>query len=388
MFDLSVTLRRSLAGAYLAGSEALTHRMLGDRLGKRDFRRVIVVAALGRSNGIARGARLQWEALQTIGVEAELLDATAALRNPFFRIPHRPGSAYIFHSAGPQTVNMISSVLPHAAQAYRIGYWAWELPDPPLEWLGSLRNIAEIWTPSTFSQASLAQLGDRPVEVVPHYVSVHPARQRRQNSPFTVLAMADSRSSWSRKNPEGALRAFRTAFGTSTAARLVLKLGGRAEELCSLEASFGPLLDCDNVEIVRGNLTQAALMAVYRGADVLLSLHRAEGYGLPMSEAMAHGLPVVATGWSGNLDFMDASNSCLVPYKLVPVDDISSIYAGSTWAEPDLNAAAQMLRRLADEHGLYTRLAAAAHRRASAAAPRFPFAARCGEPNGNLRANA
>jgi glycosyltransferase involved in cell wall biosynthesis len=362
--------------------------MLRDRLGKRDFRRVIVVAALGRSNGIASGARLQWEALQTIGVEAELLDATAALRNPLFRIPHRPGSAYIVHSAGPQTANLIGSVLPHTAQAYRIGYWAWELPDPPLDWLGCVRNIAEIWTPSTFSQASLTQLGNCPVEVVPHYVPVHPARQRRGDRPFTVLAMADSRSSWSRKNPEGALRAFRAAFGTSTAARLMLKLGGHTEELRSLEASLGPLLDCDNVEIVRGNLTQAALVSLYRNADVLLSLHRAEGYGLPMNEAMAHGLPVVATGWSGNVDFMDASNSCLVPYKLVPVKDISKIYAGSTWAEPDLNAAAQMLRRLANEPGLYSRLAAAAHRRAGAAAPRFPFAARCGRANADALASA
>jgi glycosyltransferase involved in cell wall biosynthesis len=373
MSALNGVLRRSLTGTYLAGTAALTHCMLHGRSGERDFRRVIVVAALGRNNGIASGARLQWAALRELGVDAELLDATPALRNPLFRIPHRPGSAYVFHSGGPQIANLIASVLPHAAHAYRIGYWAWELPDPPPDWLGCDRNVAEIWAPSAFSQASLARLVSRPIAVVPHYIPACPARQRHANAPFTVLTMADSRSSWSRKNPEGALRAFRAAFGGSPAARLVLKLSGRAEELQALEASLGDLLDGDNVKLVRGHLDDAALAALYRSADALLSLHRAEGYGLPLNEAMAHGLPVVATGWSGNLDFMDVSDSCLVPYRLVPVADASAIYSGSRWAEPDLDAAAQALRRLANEPEFYSRLAAAAHRRASAATPRFPF---------------
>jgi glycosyltransferase involved in cell wall biosynthesis len=367
-------LRGFLTGTYLASSAALTHFMLHGRSGERDFRRMIVVAALGRNDGIASGARLQWESLRGLGVEAELLDATPALCNPLFRIPHRPGSAYVFHSAGPRIGNLIGSVLPHAAEAYRIAYWAWELPDPPSDWLGYDRDVDEIWTPSTFSRASLSRLVSRPIEIVPHHIPPCPARQRCGNAPFTVLTMADSRSSWSRKNPEGALRAFRSAFGTSLTARLVLKLSGRVRELQAFEESFGELLDCKNVEIVRGHLDSTTLAVLYRNADVLLSLHRAEGYGLVMNEAMAHGLPIVATAWSGNLDFMDSSDSCLVPYRLVPVSDASAIYSGSTWAEPDLDAAAQALRRLASEPGFYARLAAAAHRRAAAATPRFPFA--------------
>jgi glycosyltransferase involved in cell wall biosynthesis len=373
MSALDRVLRRSVTKAYLAGTAALAHHMLRGRLGGRDFRRVVVVAAMGRNNGIASGARLQWAALRELGVDVELLDATPALRNPLFRIPHYPGSAYVFHSAGPQVANLIASVLPHAAHAYRIGYWAWELPDPPLDWSACDRDLAEIWVPSAFSQASIGQLVCRPIEIVPHYVSARPARLPRGNIPFTVLTMADSRSSWSRKNPEGALRAFHAAFGKSSTARLVLKLSGRAGELRAFEASLGSLLDSSNIEVLRGHLDEAELAALYRRSDVLLSLHRAEGYGLPLNEAMAHGLPVVATGWSGNLDFMDASDSCLVPYKLVPVVDASAVYGHSFWAEPDLDAAAQALRRLADKPEFYSCVAAAAHRRASAAMPRFPF---------------
>lgn len=113
-------LRQFLVNQYLEGSAKLTQRMLRGRSGPRDFARVIVVAAIDRNNGIASGARLQWSALRQLGVDAELLDATPALRDPRARIPHRPGSAYIFHSAGPQMACLIRSVMPCAATAYRI----------------------------------------------------------------------------------------------------------------------------------------------------------------------------------------------------------------------------------------------------------------------------
>jgi glycosyltransferase involved in cell wall biosynthesis len=373
MFDGGRGLKPYLAGQYLQASTELTHRLLRGRSGQRDFQRVVIVAALGRNNGIASGARLQWKALQQLGVDVELLDAAPALRNPLVRIPHRPGTAYVFHSGGPQTACLIRSVLPHAADAYRVAYWAWELPDPPEDWNGCDRNVSEIWTPSSYARASLSRIVSKPVDVVPHYLSAFPARKRGQNGPFTVLAMADSRSSFSRKNPVGALEAFRMAFGTSKAARLLLKITGTADRLDALIKSFGDLSGL-NVEIIKGFLTPPALAALYREADVLLSLHRAEGFGLPMLEAMAHGVPVIATGWSGNLEFMDPSDSCLVSYRLIPVDDASAVYGGSVWADPDLSSAAKALRDLAAEPCEYARLAAAAHRRVDRTPPRFPFA--------------
>ena len=371
------SLNRSLTSSYLAGTKALTHHFLRGQSGVREFHRVTVVAALGRNNGIASGAHLQWNALRQLGVDVELLDVTPSLRNPLFRMPHRPGSAYVFHSGGPQTASLIGSVLPHVAKAYRIAYWAWELPDPP-NWMDCDRNVSEIWTPSAFSRTSLTRLSAKPIHVVPHYVPAPPApRRRRFEEPFTVLAMADSRSSLSRKNPEGALRAFRAAFGSSHAARLVLKLSGRDEDIRSLEVSLSDLLAGVNVKVVKGYLEDTELSALYQSADVLLSLHRAEGFGLPILEAMAHGVPVVATGWSGNLTFMSEADSHLVPYTLVPVNDTSAIYKGGVWAEPDLDEAANMLRRLAEQADYYARFADAAYRRANEAAPSFPFDVAC-----------
>ena len=131
-------------------------------------------------------------------------------------------------------------------------------------------------------------------------------RERDDCWPFTVLVMADSRSSLSRKNPEGALRSFQLAFGASPRARLILKLNGRPAELDAFERSCGHLLAARNVKVIRSYLHGTALAQLYRSADVLLSMHRAEGFGLPLLEAMAHGVPAVATGWSGNMDFMSS----------------------------------------------------------------------------------
>ena len=336
---------------------------------QRSFGHVAIVAALQRHNGIAAGARLQQAMLERLGIEAQIVDASAALRNPFFRAPHAAADAYVLHCGAPQTALLLSAVMPAAGRAWRVGYWAWELPDPPEDWRGHDALLHEIWTPSRFSRDSLARLTDLPVEVVPHVVPVAAERRRRGAGPFTVLSLADSRSSHARKNPAGAIAAFRRAFGDSTDARLVLKLSGSAAARREIEAVVG---FCDNVTILSDWLDAQGVLRLFRSADALLSLHRSEGFGLPMLEAMAQGVPVVATGWSGNLDFMDGDSASLVPSRLVPVRDDAGIYRDSIWAEPDLDAAADALRRLADDPSHWECRSKAAHAAAARWAERPP----------------
>ncbi len=365
--------KQTLRSTYLLGSGLLTRQLLSGRSGARRFDRIVIVAALAKQNGISRGAYLQWQALRSVGIDADLVDATPALRNPLFRLKHDAATAYIFHSGGPQTTSLIGSVLPAAGHAFRIGYWAWELPDPPQDWRHCDETVDEVWTPSRFSRDSLKKLIRKPVEVVPHYLPAMPRRHRDRTSPFTVLAMADTRSSLARKNPAGAVRAFAEAFGESHAAQLLLKLTGPDDEVGAFKASLGGLAQQGNIKILREHLDDAGLEALYGRADALLSLHRAEGFGLPMLEALARGIPVVATAWSGNTDFTDSGNSVGVPYRLVPVEDPAAIYHGSCWAEPDLAAAAASLRLLADDEELYDRLAEAAYRGVATASRRFPL---------------
>jgi glycosyltransferase involved in cell wall biosynthesis len=362
----------ALAKAYSQACAAMLQMSIARQEPERSFERVAIVAALQRNNGIASGARLQCAMLRQMGIDAELIDASHALRNPLFRASHAPATAYIIHCGGPQTPQLLSAVMPAARQAWRIGYWAWELPDPPQDWDGFDDLLNEIWTPSRFARDSLRRLTGRRIEVVPHVVPPATRRPPRDSrTPFTVLCFGDSRSSLARKNPAGALAAFRAAFGDSPDAQLILKLSGSPADH---EEIGRAVAGCGNVTILRDFLTPDALAALYLRTDALISLHRAEGFGLPMLEAMAHGIPVVATDWSGNVDFMSNANAMLVPARLVPVQDDAGIYAGSIWADPDIDVAADALRALAQNPARWESLSIAAHQAAAALARRQPAA--------------
>jgi glycosyltransferase involved in cell wall biosynthesis len=245
-----------------------------------------------------------------------------------------------------------------------VGYWAWELPEVPAEWRLGVRLVDEIWVPSAFTAAAIAPIAEgRPVHVVPHPVAVEPAPPRRPRppgAPFTILCMLDASSSLARKNPEGVIAAFRRAFGGDRDVHLILKTQ-RLSEVPQARAQLAALADHPNVELRDATLDEPGVDALYAEADVLLSLHRAEGFGLTLAEAMRRGLPVVATGWSGNADFLTEAVGIPIPWRLVPAEDPQRTYhhPGLRWAEPDVDAAAAALRMLRDDPGLRARLGAA-----------------------------
>lgn len=325
----------------------------------RDLTSVSIVSDLSKANGIARGALLQHEAADRAGFETQIVDVSEFSKaTPWRPVEHRRTSAYIFHVGAPETSALVHSVLPEARTGWRIGYWAWELPEAPAEWKNFEALVHEVWTPSTFSANALRKLLEVPVKVVPHEIPQQPRRQRPRGG-FTVLAMADGRSSLTRKNPLGALECFKRAFAGAEDCKLVLKLNAPTHVLKDLRKSAEGL---PNVEFLLHYLSDDEMDALYLKTDVLLSLHRSEGFGLPMREAMARGIPVVGTGWSGNTDFMSPDNALLVPYTLVPAEDESGIYGhGSVWAEPDVAAGADALRKLYLNPQEYERIATAAH---------------------------
>ena len=339
---------------------------LGSQTPPRSMDRIRILAPLALNNGIARGATLQYEAMKRLGLDVQLVDVAPARRRPFWRAPHKPGTTYIVHCGGPETAAYLASAMPPARDGYRIGYWAWELAEPPSGWRRYAELVHEIWTPSRHAHASLSKLSNIPVTIAAHIVEPGPLRARSQSAPFTVLALADSRSSYSRKNPAGAIAAFRAAFGDRSDARLLLKLGGFDSDVEVLSRS----VTAPNIKVLRGFLSEQEMEALFEQADVLLSLHRAEGFGLPLLEAMARGIPVVATAWSGNLDFMSDQDSVLVPFRLVPVLDEAGVYKAGSWAEPSICFAAHALQRLEQDRPFYERLSKSAHESARAVARR------------------
>jgi glycosyltransferase involved in cell wall biosynthesis len=155
------------------------------------------------------------------------------------------------------------------------------------------------------------------------------------------------RSGFVRKNPSAALQAIRRAAELAqTPVTIVCKVAGRegAPDLfAALQAEAGAAGD---VVMLTEWLSGEGMASLIASVDAVVSLHRSEGFGLLPAQAMAMGKAVVATGWSGNLDFMDHDSARLVDYDLVPVEDVQGLYAGGHWAEPDPEDAARKLARL------------------------------------------
>ena len=323
-----------------------------------------VVGYFAGSHGIAASARLAARAFEALGVPVERVDVTAAKLDWSGRLAEpAPASAWIFHLNPPELLAALACLGPRQLIGPRYGYWAWELPQAPDRWLKDAALVDEVWAPSRYTAQALAGAAS-PVRVVPHplfvedYAAVVPAPRR---APFQGVSVFDFNSSAARKNPRGALEAWRRAFGEDPAFELTLKTQNGAlfpDVLAGLRATAAA-----NVRIVDEVWPYAQVLSLIAGADVLVSLHRAEGFGLTPAEAMALGAPVLATAYSGVLDFMDEDCALLVPYAPTAVADPQGIYRGQTWAEPDLAAAAAALARLHEDPGLRRRLATAGRER-------------------------
>ncbi|MGH3133704.1 MAG: glycosyltransferase, partial [Gaiellaceae bacterium] len=167
---------------------------------------------------------------------------------------------------------------------------------------------------------------------------------------FLFLCIFDFISA-ERKNPAAVVEAFKQAFTPGEGPVLVMKsINGRErkpELLAMLRAAAG---DRPDIHVRDGYVSADEKEAIMAACDCFVSLHRSEGFGLTLAEAMSYGKPVVATGYSGNLDYMDEENSYLVPHRLVPIpSDWWAFSPGAEWADPDVGAAAVLMRHVYED---------------------------------------
>lgn len=239
-----------------------------------------------------------------------------------------------------------------------IALWAWELPEFPKRWRSAFRWYDEIWTISEFCRSAIAAATDKTVRVLP--LCVEPRAEagvsRRDfglpEDALLFFSMYDARSVQARKNPYASIAAYCAAFPEEGDTALVLKISGGAQGHAEAEELRSALRRKD-IYIIEGVLPAERLYALLSLCDVFLSLHRAEGFGYPIAEAMALGKATVVTGWSGNMDFCTAENACCVDYTLHPLGDaaVAPYEPQQLWAEPDIRQAAAYLRRLREDEG-------------------------------------
>ena len=257
-------------------------------------------------------------------------------------------------------------------RTHRVAYWYWELDTAPAYWGESARQVDELWTATRFVADALQAVTDKPIHTLFPGVKLHPFTPRprsyfglptREDGRFAFLFSFHMGSVMERKNPLGLIESFRLAFGEDEPVDLVLKttsFGNHDDQIAELREAAGTA----QVHIIDRVLDGDDITALMDSCDAYVSLHRSEGLGLTMAEAMLLGKPVVATRYSGNLDFMDDDNSLLVDCEVVPVRGSVPPYTipGARWAEPNTAHASTLMRRVYDDPPFRAALALRAKR--------------------------
>lgn len=268
------------------------------------------------------------------------------------------------------------------SDAYNIGYFYWELDTPAACHFLGMDLLDEIWVSTEYGVDIFRPAnGGRPVTNVGMCFEDLPDIDRDSarrfvcdrfgfsGDEFVFLVAFDSFSFIQRKNPIGTLKAFARAFDGVTDVRLVIKTQNRTKVTDPVQQKVWDQVDAllkgdTRVHILDETLTYDDLLRLKKGSDCYISLHKSEGWGFGMIEAMNLGVPVVATGYSGNMDFCTPDTVWLVDYTEAPLgpDDYIFVRDGQKWAEPDVDDAARQLHAVYSDAETRTARAAAAHR--------------------------
>lgn len=236
-----------------------------------------------------------------------------------------------------------------------IGHWFWESSSFAPRYRPVLALLDRLWVATEHVRRVLAPETSAPIRVIPVPIaerSVEPIPREQLGLPrngFLFMALLDL-VSVRRKNPHAVIEAYRAAFAPDSGATLVVKsINGRERKPRALAELEAAAADRDDITVIDRFVSERERDSMLAACDCFVSLHRAEGFGLPMLEAMYLGKPVIATAYSGNLDFMDDEGSYLVPFRLVPVPESEMGHgAGAQWADPSVEVAASYMRRVFD----------------------------------------
>jgi glycosyltransferase involved in cell wall biosynthesis len=239
---------------------------------------------------------------------------------------------------------------------HSIGIWWWEVSRFPKRFHEAFQLLNEVWVGSEFVRQAVSAETDREVFTIPICLELPELGAEMSRDAlgvpegFMFLFSFDFDSRFERKNPLATIEAFTRAFESGEGPVLYLKTINGDRNVRDLERLKRAIAGRDDIVLKDGYLSAAETAALTASCDCYVSLHRSEGFGLTMAEAMAHAKPVIATAYSGNLEFMTEETSRLVPYRLLAIpNDVDPYPAGAEWADPDVEVAARYMRELCDD---------------------------------------
>lgn len=316
-----------------------------------------VVGYVSASMGLGEASRRAVTTLRSTGLPLHVVEETA------HHTSGRTIPGYAVHSTlryrnSFVAVNADSAVdvcarlgISRTTDSRTIGHWYWELESFPATYAAAFAPFTEIWVASEFMRSSIAEVAPIPVRTMKLEIpvvnpEVLPSRREVGfDDRFTFYFTYDANSIFRRKNPLGVIAAYRHAFSHESDVRLVIRVHNawrQPEDFATLMAASD---DRPDIDIIAASRTPELAVAEVARADCFVSLHRSEGFGLNIATAVAAGTPVIATNYSGCLDFLDPDGTWLIPYKKVRVGEGSRPYAPEAWwAEPDHDHAVAQFR--------------------------------------------
>lgn len=316
--------------------------------------------------GIGEDLRMAVAACESAGIPYRVvnIDAGKDLRQADDVLKHRVQSSqdqtpYAFNIFCVPGFDMVSRVFlrkgPDLLRNHiNIGWWPWELPVWPKAWNEAFDLVDELWTGSEFTGATYKKSTDKPVHLMSLPVSVDRGRSKPRSDfglpddSFLFLFIFDFNSHLARKNPDAIISAFEQAFvAKNKDVGLVLKVMNARKENPIWQAFLKRCAKDKRIKLITETMDRPDVLGLVEACDAYVSLHRAEGFGRTLAEAMLYGKPVIATAYSGNADFMHPGWSFPVSYEDVPVNagEYPFVEAGDAarWADPSVADAARQM---------------------------------------------
>ena len=324
-----------------------------------------VVAYAAAEHGVGEAGRRLHAAMALTGLPTQLVSVHAdATRNA-----HRGAGAATTDLHYRDSVYCVNAdMLPHTLarlehyhrsrqDARRVGLWFWELDTMPEEFAAALHNLEQVWVTSEFTAQAVRTLApDIPVHVVtlpvlpPDAPTPYTREMLGLPDGFLFATSFDLNSVVARKNPWDVVDAYCRAFPEPGEAHLVLKTMNGHRHPLEMDRLRRLAAGRDDLLVVDTTWDSSELQALLELSDCFVSLHRSEGFGMQIADAMAVGTPVIVTGYSGNMRFCTDATSYLVPWRLVPVGEGNAPYATTArWAQPDVEVAAAFMRHVVDD---------------------------------------